>query len=118
MTAEPLQFLLMVMAGWVNRRQLEVIDYLKEEDRVLREQLGGKRVRFADDQRRRLAAKGQLLGRRVLDELASLMTPETIVRRERLGGLLSYYHRRAALSVADDRAVLLLTSTRHRIGMA
>ena len=70
----------MVMAGWVNRRQLRVIDYLKEENRVLREQLGGRRVRFTDDQRRRLAAKGKVVGRRVLDELAGLVTPETILR--------------------------------------
>jgi len=80
MTAEPLQFLLMVMAGWVNRRQLQVIDYLKEENRVLREQLGGRRLRFTDDQRRRLASKGKVVGRRVLDELAGLVTPETILR--------------------------------------
>ena len=80
MTAEPLQFLLMLMAGWVNRRQLEVIDYLKEENRVLREQLGGRRLGFTDDQRRRLAVKGKVVGRRVLDELAGLVTPETVLR--------------------------------------
>ena len=56
MSVQPLQFLLLVFAGWVNRKQLEVIDYLKEENRVLREQLDGRRPRFSDDQRRRLAA--------------------------------------------------------------
>jgi len=55
MDAGALQFLLMWMAGWVNRHQLEVIDYLKEENRVLREQLDGRGLRFTDDQRRRLA---------------------------------------------------------------
>jgi hypothetical protein len=80
MTAAPLQFLLLLFAGWVNRRQLAVIDYLKEENRVLREQLGKRRLRFTDDQRRRLAAKGRVLGRRVLDELAGLVTPDTILR--------------------------------------
>ncbi|MGH8470001.1 MAG: hypothetical protein ACREVY_13765 [Gammaproteobacteria bacterium] len=44
----PLQFLLLVFAGWVNRQQLEVIDYLKEENRILRETLGDRRLRFAD----------------------------------------------------------------------
>jgi hypothetical protein len=63
MSAEPLQFLLMMMAGWLNRRQLEIIDYLKEENRVLREQLGGRRIRFTDDQRSRLATKGKALDR-------------------------------------------------------
>ena len=70
MSAAPLQFLLVIFAGWVNRHQLEVIDYLKEENRVLCEQLGGRKLRFTDEQRRRLAVKGRVLGRRVLDELA------------------------------------------------
>ena len=61
----------------MNQRQLEVIDYLREENRVLREQLGGRRVRFNDDQRRRLAVKAKTLGRRVLSQVATLVTPET-----------------------------------------
>jgi hypothetical protein len=52
------RFLVVWMAGWVNSRQLEVIDFLREENRVLREQLGGRRLRFNDDQRRRLAVTG------------------------------------------------------------
>lgn len=64
MNVAPLQFLLLVLVGWANRRQLEVLDYLKEENRVLREQLGGRRLRFTDDQRRRLARKGKVSGRR------------------------------------------------------
>ena len=69
MSAAPLQFLLLVFAGWVNRRQREVVEYLQEENRVLREQLGDRRLRFTDAQRRRLAAKGRALGRRVLNQL-------------------------------------------------
>jgi hypothetical protein len=61
-----------LLAGWVNRRQQQVIDYLLEENRVLREQLGGRRLRFTDDQRRRLAAKGKLLGRRLLGKFAGI----------------------------------------------
>ena len=52
----PLQFLVVALAGWINRHQQDVIEYLKEENRVYREQLGGKRPRFSDEQRRRLAA--------------------------------------------------------------
>src|SRR6516164_4924512 len=63
----------------MNQRQLEAIDYLREENRVLREQLGGRRVRFNDDQRRRLAVKAKSLGRRVLAEIATLVTPETLL---------------------------------------
>jgi hypothetical protein len=57
MSVAPLQFLLLVFAGWVNRHQAEVVAYLQEENRVLREQLGGRRLRFTDAQRRRLATK-------------------------------------------------------------
>lgn len=82
-----LHFLLLTFAGWVNRRQQEVIDYLIEENRVLREQLDkqlcGRRLRFTDGQRRRLAAKGKLLGRKLLQEYAGLVTPDTILRWHR-----------------------------------
>src|SRR6516165_2904519 len=76
---DPFRFLLIAVSGWMNQRQLEVIDYLREENRVLREQLGGRRVRFNDDQRRRLAVKAKTLGRRVLAEIATLVTPETLL---------------------------------------
>lgn len=73
---------LTMMAGWMNRQQQHVIDYLVEENRVLREQLDihakGKRIRFNASQRRRLAEKGQRLGRKVLLKIANLVTPETI----------------------------------------
>ena len=62
----PLQVLLVTLAGWVNRHQQQVIEYLVEENRVLKEQVKGRRLRWTDDQRRRLAAKGRRLGRRVL----------------------------------------------------
>src|SRR5438046_812887 len=80
MTGPPLQFLLLLFAGWVNRRQLDVIDYLKAENRILREQLSGRRLRFTDDERRRLAVRGKVLGRRVLRDVTSLLTPDTILR--------------------------------------
>jgi putative transposase len=80
MSVAPLQFLLLVFASWVNRRQVEILEYLREENRILREQLGGRRLRFTDAQRRRLATKGQALGRRVLQQLAGLVTPDTILR--------------------------------------
>jgi hypothetical protein len=59
----PLQLLLAPFAGWVNRHQGQAIEYLVEENRVLKEQLGGKRLRLTDDQRRRLVAKARALGR-------------------------------------------------------
>ena len=63
MMTHHVQFLLLVLAGWVNRQQQDVIDYLQEENRVLRAGLRGKRLRLSDDERRRLAVKAQALGR-------------------------------------------------------
>ncbi|RKY16043.1 MAG: hypothetical protein DRQ55_18790, partial [Planctomycetota bacterium] len=80
---QPLQLLLVAVAGWMGRRQQEVIEYLVEENRVLKEQLGGRRLRLTDDQRRRLAAKGKLIGRRALTRLATIVTPDTIMRWHR-----------------------------------
>ena len=63
---DPFRLLLVSLAGWLNQQQQDVIDYLQEENRVLRDQLGGKRLRFNDDQRRRLAVRAKKLGRRML----------------------------------------------------
>ena len=74
------RFLLLVLAGWVNRQQQDVVDYLREENRVLRAGLRGKRLRLSDDDRRRLAVKAQALGREALAQIASVATPATLLR--------------------------------------
>ena len=74
----------MTVAGWLNRRQEDLIDYLREENRILRQQLGGRRLRLTDAQRRRLAVRGKKLGRRALTEVAGIVTPDTILRWYRL----------------------------------
>ncbi len=76
---DPFRFVLIAISGWMNQHQLQIIDYLREENRVLREQLGGRRMRFNDGQRRRLAAKAKGLGRRLLAEVATIVTPETLL---------------------------------------
>ena len=76
---DPFRFVLISIAGWMNHQQQQAIDYLREENRVLREQLGGRRLRFTDDQRRRLAAKAKGLGRRALSQVATIVTPETLL---------------------------------------
>lgn len=76
---DPFRFVLIAVSGWMNGRQSSLIDYLREENRVLREQLGGKRMHFTDDQRRRLAAQAKGLGRKVLVELGTIVTPETLL---------------------------------------
>ena len=75
------QLFLATFAAWSNRQQGGVIAYLVEENRILKEQLesGGKRLRFTDDQRRRLAAKGRPLGLKALRQVSTIVTPETIL---------------------------------------
>ena len=80
---DPFRFVLVAVAGWMNQRQLHAIEYLREENRVLREQLGERRLRLNDDQRRRLAAKAKGLGRKLLAEVATIVTPETLLRWHR-----------------------------------
>jgi hypothetical protein len=58
----PLAFFVLLCSGWLNRQQQTVIDYLLEENRVLRAAHAPRRFRLTDDQRRRLAMKGQILG--------------------------------------------------------
>ena len=78
MGTEAVRFLIVWVAGWINSRQLEVIDSLREENRVLREQLGGRQLRFTE---RPAATPGhQGPGRRRLGEFAGLVTPDTILR--------------------------------------
>jgi len=74
-----LHFLLLTVAGWMNRRQLAAIEYLQEENRVLLEQLGGRCPRLTNAQRKRLALKGKVLGRRGLGEFACIVRPDTIL---------------------------------------
>jgi transposase InsO family protein len=74
----PLSFVLICLAGWMNQHQQVVIEYLQEEIRVLKEQLG-KRPRFNDVQRRRLALKGKSIGRKGLLRFASIVTPDTLL---------------------------------------
>ena len=93
---QPVHLLLLMFAGWMNRHQLDVIEYLQEENRVLKERLGGRRIRFTDAERRRLARKAQALGRKILSELQTLVTPDTLLRwyREMVASKWNYSHRR------------------------
>ena len=80
---QPWQFLLIVLAGWINRSQQDAIEYLRAENRVLKELLRKKRILLNDDQRRRLAVPGKVLGLQRLRDLAGIVTPETILRWHR-----------------------------------
>ena len=80
---QPWHVYLLILVGWVQRQQQEVIHYLIAENQVLKEQIGKKRILLNDDQRRRLAVKGKLLGRKRLQEIGTLFTPDTILRWHR-----------------------------------
>src|SRR5262249_16446469 len=73
----------LLFAGWVNRQQQAVIDYLLEENRILRAAQGPRRIRLTDDQRCRLAVEGKVLGRRRLAVIVGIVTPDTILRWDR-----------------------------------
>jgi hypothetical protein len=79
MKPKPWTFLLIAVARWIHRKQLDVIDYVREENSVLREQLGQRWLRLTELQRRRLAVKAKVLGRKLLGEVATLVTPEALL---------------------------------------
>jgi putative transposase len=79
----PLHLIVASLIGWLQREQQEVIEYLREENRVLKAQLRNQRVRLTDDERRRLATLGARLGRRLLVRVATIVTPDTILRWHR-----------------------------------
>jgi putative transposase len=78
-----LAFLLMTFSGWVHRRQLIVIEFLQAENRMSKERLRGKRIRFTDAERTLLARKARAIGRKTLLELDTLVSPDTLVRWHR-----------------------------------
>jgi putative transposase len=77
------RFLLLSIVGWLDRREREALAYLIEENRVLRRQLGGRRLRLTDDGRRQLAAHAYRLSRQALRDVATLVTPDTLLRWHR-----------------------------------
>src|SRR4029077_13136681 len=79
----PYQLLAAVLAGWVNREQQQRLEYQHAEIQVLKEVVGKKRIVLNDVQRRRLAVHGKILGRKALGEIATLFSPDTILRWHR-----------------------------------
>ncbi len=80
---QPLDFLLVILAGWLQYRQQQIIEFQNDQIMSLLKQLGKKRILLTDDQRRLLAVKGKALGRKTLRELTTIVTPDTILRWHR-----------------------------------
>src|SRR4029450_6730513 len=79
-----LHVLISMVAGLLQRHQQQVITYLLAENRVLKAQLGGRRLHLTDSDRRHLAELAYPLGRTRLKDMATIATPETLMR---------WYHR-------------------------
>jgi putative transposase len=79
----PLELLVTALCGWLRHEQNNIIAFLREENRVLKARLEGQRLRLDDSERRRLAELGHRLGRRVLGQVATIVTPDTILRWHR-----------------------------------
>src|SRR5919109_264576 len=75
-----LHVLIAMVAGWLQRHQHRVITYLLAVNRVLKAYLGGRQLPLTDTERRRLAALAHPLGRKRLKAVATLVTPDTLLR--------------------------------------
>jgi len=95
--------MLIILAGWINRRQQQRIDYLETVVTVLKEHNGKKRILLTDDQRRRIALKRKLLGRKQLEQIGTLFTPDTILRwlRQLVANKWDYSDRKETRSPKD-----------------
>ena len=107
--------LLTALLGWLEREQGDVIAFLREENRTLKAQLTGRRLQLDDAQRRRLAVLGQRLGRAVLRDVATLVTPDTILRwhRELIARKWTYTRQRPGRPgvLAEIRRLVLRMAT-------
>jgi transposase InsO family protein len=110
----PFSLAVSILAGFLNRCQQDAIEYLREENRVLHEMLGDRRLRFTDAQRKRLAVRGKTLGRALLKGIATLVQPDTILE----------WHRRLVANKctyaggAHGNAEAMKSITRHVLRMA
>src|SRR5450631_439110 len=76
----PLKFLAAWIATWLGEQQARVIEYQRAENAALLERLGKHRLRLTDGERRHLAKLGKALGRKALQQVATIATPDSILR--------------------------------------
>jgi hypothetical protein len=79
----PFQLFVTALCSWIVRERDGVIAFLREENRVLRAHLRGRRLQLSDEERRRLAVVGHQLGRAALAQVATIATADTILRWHR-----------------------------------
>ncbi|MAI72023.1 MAG: hypothetical protein CMM01_14070 [Rhodopirellula sp.] len=108
---QPWHLILIILAGWINRQQQGVIEYLRTENSVLKEKFGKKRILLTNEQRRRLAVKGKILGGKQLEQFGTLFTPDTILRwhRQLVPNKWDYSDRKERKPVDQERDKLWST---------
>jgi len=109
---------MIALAGWINRDQQAVIDYLIQENRVLKDQLEGRQLRLTDEQRIRLAVKAKVVGRRLLDEVETLVRPDTLLAGHRKLIMKKWTYARQRLGrprVPQDIVDLVLRMARENV---
>lgn len=77
---QPWQLFALSAVGAAEQDYQRAIEYLMAENRILKAKLGKKRILLTDDERRALAVKGKALGRKTLEQLATICTPDTMLR--------------------------------------
>ena len=80
---QPWHIVLLALSAMIDGERDKSVDYLLMENRILWEKLGKSRILLNNDQRRKLAVKGKVLGRKALHEIATIVTPDTILRWHR-----------------------------------
>jgi hypothetical protein len=80
---KPWQLFFLILSGWINRRQQDIIEFQNAQIQALMEKKGRKRILLTDEHRRVLAVKGKALGRKTMTELTTIVTPDTILRWHR-----------------------------------
>jgi len=116
MKVKPVGMLLMMLAGWIDRHQQDVIVYLKEENKILRERPGTERILLNDSQRMRLARLGKRPGRSVLAGACCIFSPDTILRRHRNLVARKYDGSKKRISEEVEQLIVQITRKNKTLG--
>jgi hypothetical protein len=78
--SQALHFLILMVAGWWQRRMEAQREYLITDNALYKKSLGRAGLRLTDAQRRLLAINAKAVGRKDLARITTVATPDTILR--------------------------------------